>query len=201
LAQSHVPTGGTDPQEVPHGFGNLSSLFPLYARLDSKRTAEGLSATELEIWSGLKRHLTLHFSPGFVGDVDLRSSVRIPTRLECSVESPGNAEVALITNLSKGGVFVETHAPLTVGTTLWLRIRLCDGGTALAVPGVVVSSTVGTNGGSGKTGMGIKFAVALSEMVRAIDDLYQQTIAREFGELSTNAEKPQNDFESDPLDR
>jgi uncharacterized protein (TIGR02266 family) len=57
------------------------------------------------------------------GGFDNRRSARVPIALEIEYRSAGAFLVAYSTNLSKGGIFIETSTPLPVGTTLTLRLH------------------------------------------------------------------------------
>ena len=57
------------------------------------------------------------------GGADNRRSERVPIALEIEYRSAGAFLVAYSTNLSKGGIFIETSDPLPVGATLTLRLH------------------------------------------------------------------------------
>ena len=67
---------------------------------------------------------------------DRRSARRIPIELDVRGEGGAYRFVATTANLSPGGVFVATMAPLGPGTEVFLEIALPSGAT-LAVLGVV----------------------------------------------------------------
>jgi uncharacterized protein (TIGR02266 family) len=158
---------------------DLSNLFLEYARLDRQRTRGGLSVAELERWSELKRVLNRQFSPGIKSQhVDRRDSVRVPTRLACTFNSLDSFQDALITNLSRGGVFIQTQTPLPVGTPIQLRLQIADTGSELEVAGVVVSNNVGPALGTAAKGMGVRFSEEVPEMLKQIDELYERAGAR-----------------------
>ena len=158
----------------------IDGRFLEYARLDRKRAREGLTVAELDRWSALRRQLNRHFCPGLADELaDQRQSVRVPTCLRCSFDSFGSFERALITNLSRGGVFIETAAPLPIGTKLRLSIVVAGSGAEIEVSGVVVSRNVGPRYEIGKVGMGVRFSEATPEIVKKIYALYERVIRGE----------------------
>jgi Tfp pilus assembly protein PilZ len=154
----------------------LGARFLEYARLDRKRTDQGLTVQELERWSELKRSLTLHLSPGLDPDeVDRRRSVRVPTCLRVSYHSI----VTELTNFSRSGAFVQTSSPLQVGSQVRLRIQLAENGTELEIPGRVATVQVGPSFDSSQIGMGVQFSEMAPETAKQLSDLYEQLIRRE----------------------
>lgn len=84
-----------------------------------------------------------------------RRARRIPVALEIEYRSAGAFLVAYSTNLSKGGLFIETGDPLPVGTTLDLRLRAPDA-TAMDLEGVVAWVRKEATDDGLQTGMGIQ---------------------------------------------
>jgi uncharacterized protein (TIGR02266 family) len=105
-----------------------------------------------------------------------RQSVRVPTHLDCSFESFGSFEGALITNLSSGGVFIATKSPLPIGSELRMRIRIERTNAEIELQGIVVSHNIGPSSEVGKAGMGVRFSQAAPETTKAIGELYQHAI-------------------------
>lgn len=161
---------------------DLSVRFLEYARLDRKRSDEGLTVAELERWGELKRALTLHFSPGLdPREVDRRRSVRVPTRLRVRYAVGPGFERSPLTKLSRCGAFVETRQPLPVGSRLSLRIAIEESGEEIEVPAVVVTSHRGPAFDEGEIGMGLRFADLPPETAKRLGDLYEHVIRSEFG--------------------
>jgi Tfp pilus assembly protein PilZ len=159
--------------------GKLSALFLDYARLDRKRTDEGLTVEELEHWSYLKRSLTLHFSPGLnLREVDRRRSIRVPTCLHVTYDTEGGFEGGSLTKLSRNGAFVPTTAPLPPGSEVLLRIHVEEDGTELEIPGEVITSQSHPSFGEDQVGMGIKFSKMPPETAKRLGDLYESMIHR-----------------------
>lgn len=161
---------------------DLTSLFREYARLDRQRTGDGLTVPELERWSQLKRALTLRFSPGLdPREVDRRRSVRVPTRLRVRYETGTGFERSHLTNLSRGGAFVQTEFPLPVGSPIRLRVEIEPENDEIELPGQVVQSYSGPSQADERTGMGIRFMELSPEAEERLADLYERVIESEFG--------------------
>lgn len=155
----------------------VNRLFLEYARLDRKRKGEGLTVEELERWTGLNSRLNRYLSPGLSERLaGRRRSVRVPTRLDCSFESFGTFEAALITNLSSGGLFIATRCPLPIGSELRLRIRIDHTDAEVEIQGVVVSHNIGPASATDSSGMGVRFDQHAPETAKAINELYHQAI-------------------------
>jgi uncharacterized protein (TIGR02266 family) len=92
--------------------------------------------------------------------------VIVPVTLELGYRSPGAFLVAYATQLSKGGLFVETAAPPAVGTPLTLRL-VAPPAAAVSVTGAVAWTRDGQGGQP--AGMGIALA-ATEELGAAVDE-------------------------------
>ncbi len=175
---------------------DVVTLFRQYARLDLKRHDRGLSVRELETWSLLKERLDkILGGPSGVHE-RRRSSIRVPTRLNCSYASRHEFGEAVISNLATGGVFIRTRRPLPVGAPVRLRIRLEDAKQEIDVEGVVVSNNVGPRF-ENTEGMGIRFARVANDVLEQISALYateleQETerLARTEGTVASRSEEP-----------
>lgn len=164
---------------------DLSAAFLEYARLDRKRTDEGLTVAELERWGQLKRALTLHFSPGLdPREVDRRRSVRVTTRLRVEIRAEEGWDASALTRLSRNGAFVQTTAPLPPGSQILLRIEIAGEGTPLEISGVVVTSHDGPTLGDQQPGMGIRFEELSDDAAKRLADLYERTIRSEYADDS-----------------
>ena len=156
---------------------DVALLFREYIHLERKRTGEGLSPLELQRWTALKRVLGKEFSPGLSDEkADQRGSVRIPTRLAVAFRNLGELQSSLMTNLSRGGLFVATEQPAAIGTRLDLQLHVEETGEKIDVPTEVVSHDVGPNFSSGERGMGLRFLEMKPETQRAIDELYERQL-------------------------
>lgn len=154
---------------------NISSLFLQYARLERKRTLEGLNDLEEQLWTNLNRYLTQRLSLNLPRGTDRRTSIRVATDLPCTFGVLPRSSHASIEDLSRSGVFLRTDRPLPVGTEIWLRIPIESG--AIEASGVVATNRQGP-----RCGMGVRFAPIAPDAMKAIDDLYQRSIVRRFGE-------------------
>jgi uncharacterized protein (TIGR02266 family) len=57
-----------------------------------------------------------------------RGAPRLPAKLEVSYRTQGAFLVSYSVNLSKGGIFIESSTPLTIGTEVQLRLDVPDAG-------------------------------------------------------------------------
>ena len=156
---------------------NVNAQFREYVRLDRKRTDDGLTIPEMELWRGLKRVLTRAFSP-LVSEsqIDKRNSVRIPTRLKVSFKSEGELGESLMTNLSRYGVFIQTRRPFDIGTRFDLRIHITEPAQEIATSVQVVSVGVGPSLSSDRQGMGCRFFDLNPDLEKQIADLYERAL-------------------------
>jgi uncharacterized protein (TIGR02266 family) len=153
---------------------DIASRFREYIRLERKRDTEGLSPAELDRWNTLKRLLNKRFSPGLSDEAaDRRRSVRVPTRLTVTFRDEQELRSSLMTNLSRGGVFISTERPAEIGTVLELRIDLTHSGETIDVPAEVVSVNVGPEMRTSRPGMGVRFRPTSEEMQKKLDQLYE----------------------------
>ena len=170
---------GRPLRQPPAPLLDVQALFREYVRLDRKQRQDALSPRELERWSELKRRLNATFSPPERPEhEEQRGSVRVPVRLRVAFESEGELKRCLLTNLSRGGVFVNTAAPPPIGTQLVLRIALAYEGREVEVPGEVVSHGVGRSFDTHRPGMGVKFLDPSPEALTLLDRLYEGALDR-----------------------
>jgi type IV pilus assembly protein PilZ len=150
-------------------------IFREYGRLERQRESEGLSVEQLERWTHLKRILSNHFRPGIAREyADKQSSLRVPSQLRVSFESYGTLRECLMTNISRGGVFIATPKPLPIGTPFELSIHVAETGETHSLPGEVASVNTGADMKSGSRGMGIRFT--------KLDDAQQEIVERLYGQ-------------------
>ncbi len=171
---------------------NISRLFLEYARLDRRRTSGGLSVKQLERWSELKSRLEQELTPGGPRKgSERRESLRVTTRLNCTFESIGTLQKAIITNLSRTGMFINAPSPLPIGTQLNLCILIEETGEEMQVPAKVVSNNVGPSFDVSRTGMGVCFTRELPELTQQLDDLYEAQIKQAFDDAE-GGEEPED---------
>ena len=143
------------------------SLLREFKFLEGRRIGSGLSIEELERWMRLKQKLD-EMSPR----KDRRKTFRIPTQLRCLFRGEGGNNRSVVTDLSDGGAFIRTTAPLPPESRLELTLDLADGST-LKVPAVVVTSQMGLGLDVDTCGMGVRFA-GLDDGTRLrINQLYE----------------------------
>jgi uncharacterized protein (TIGR02266 family) len=156
---------------------DVAAGFREYARLDRKRAAQGLDPAELRRWSALKQALGQIFSPDLSDHhANARESVRVPARLRVSFASMGELQRSLMTNLSRGGLFVATQEVLEIGARLQLRLNIEETETVLEVPVEVVSQNVGPDFASDQHGMGMRFLDLDDATRKQIDALYERKL-------------------------
>ena len=155
---------------------DTASRFREYVHLDRKRMGDGLTPQEIQRWLTLKRHLAARFS-GRSSDpaTDTRVSVRVPTNMPLSFEDEGQLRRSLMTNLSRGGLFVATEHLVEIGTRILLRIRIERDGTTLTVPAEVVCHDLGPDLRH-RLGFGLRFLDLEPDVRRRIDALYEQVL-------------------------
>jgi uncharacterized protein (TIGR02266 family) len=162
------------------GAGDLGTIFREYMQLDAQRRTGVLSVEELERWSQLKHALNAHFQPGVRSDrADRRGSVRVPVRLTVDFESYGEVRKSLMTNFSRGGLFIATDSPLPMGTPLRIRLQIEEMGQRIELSAEVVSQNIGPDLRSQEAGMGVRFAKLSDSDHDAIDELYRRAFQRE----------------------
>ncbi len=170
---------------------NFPAVFRQFMALDRRRKSEGLSVAELARWHDLKRALNRRFQPDSDPDQqDKRESVRVPLRLTVAFGSTGQIRESLMTNLSRGGLFVATDTPLPIGTPFQLRIQVES--KQIEVEGVVATHHTGANLRSEERGMGIRFVSMDEGTQKEIDDLYDGALVRavEPAKKETGTPKP-----------
>ena len=155
----------------------ISRLFREFMDLEKRRASSGISPKELERWQLLKRRLGQEFHPELADHhADQRRSVRVPTLLRVSFPDRRSLEQCLMTNISRGGVFIATAAPEPIGATLRIAIRIEGDAEDLVVNGVVVSQNF-SDGQAGEVhGMALAFE-KLAPVARArLDALYEEKL-------------------------
>jgi Tfp pilus assembly protein PilZ len=154
---------------------DIAARFREYVFLDRKRAREPLSPAELARWTLLKRHLGRVLQGGPDDErADQRASLRVPAQLRVSFASLGQLGEALITNLSRVGLFVATDHLLELGTRVVLRIELVWEEKDLEVVAEVVSQNLGPRGP--QRGLGFRFAEVEGELRKRLDALYERAL-------------------------
>ncbi len=161
------------------GIRNPASVFREYMRLQRMHADVGLTPVEFARWMQLKRALGRHFSPDLSDDrLDERGSVRVPTRLRIYFSTVNELGRCLMTNLSRGGLFVATATPCEIGTRIQLRIEIAEIGETVEVLREVISVGGGASLRDEESGMGVLFRDLDDAQRKAIDDLYEDMMQR-----------------------
>lgn len=168
---------------------NLASLLLQYARLDRKRSHEGLSAPETELLAKLNRYLSNALMPNVPPGAERRTSIRVPAELACRWAPVTRLEDGRITTLSRTGAFIRTTTPAPVGQEISITIELPAGGS-LEVPGSVANQMLASD--PERRGMGIRFGRMARAAMDSIDGLYEHSIVREYG-TPDGSGKPDDD--------
>ena len=161
---------------------DVAASFRAFVFLDRKQAREGLSPSEFARWESLKRELSRELSgEGGAEQAHRRASLRVPARLRVSFASLGELGQALITNFSRGGVFVATDQVLELGVRVTLRLHVDRPGKDIEVQAEVVSQNLGPKGDP-KRGIGLRFADAEPAVRKELDALYERALeAARFG--------------------
>ena len=155
----------------------ISRLFREFMDLEKRRASSGISPKELERWQLLKRRLGQEFHPELADHhADQRRSVRVPTLLRVSFPDRRSLEQCLMTNISRGGVFVATAAPEPMGATLRIAIRIEGDAEDLVVDGVVVSQNFSDGRSGGVPGMALAFENLTPATRARLDALYEEKL-------------------------
>ncbi len=160
-----------------------------FARLEKKREGEGLSLRELERWSALDDALRTEFKKqgAAAKPEDRRASRRVATLLSVRFQSLGEARHSLMTNVSRGGVFIYTETPAEIGTRIELKISIDENGSEIVVPAEVMTQNLAPDMSSTSQGMGLRFLDMDEPTRKQVDELYGRAAA-----TSGNLEKPGN---------
>jgi uncharacterized protein (TIGR02266 family) len=155
---------------------DVAAHFRAFVFLDRKQAREGLSAFELARWRALKRELSRELSgDGDAERIAQRASLRLPARLRVSFASLGELGQALITNLSRGGVFVATQHLLEIGMRVTLRLHVDPSGKEVETLAEVVSQNLGPKGDP-KRGVGLRFVDTEPGVRKELDALYERAL-------------------------
>ena len=104
------------------------------------------------------------------GPPDHRRTARVPVALELEYRSAGAFLVAYTTNLSKGGIFIETSTPLPIGTVVAMRLHAPNTPTC-DVQGTVAWLRPESTGPGQPAGMGIVIDTAADQYGAVVDQI------------------------------
>ncbi|HZO10250.1 MAG TPA: TIGR02266 family protein [Myxococcota bacterium] len=155
---------------------DIAARFREFVFLDRRRAHGPLSPSEFTRWTLLKRLLGRELQGAHADSrADQRDSLRVPAQLRVSFGSLGELGEALITNLSRGGLFVATSHPLEIGTRVTLHVQLAGEEKDLEVVADVVSQNLGPRG-TPQRGLGFRFAEVEGELRKRLDALYERAL-------------------------
>jgi len=159
---------------------NMPAIFREYMVLERLRSsADGIPVADYQRWCQLKKVLNNHFRPDLADrHEDQRESVRVPFKLRVGFETYGEIRECLMTNLSRGGLFIATTDPLPHGSKLQIWLRIEEGSQEIELQAEVASLNSGPGLLSDEVGMGVRFVNCNEEQEKAIDDLYERAMQR-----------------------
>lgn len=134
----------------------VSQLVSEFVPLNRRRIAGDppLTLLELQRWSELRDMLAYEFGHKLPIGADKERPLRVPTHLKVRYGQAGEEGAA--TNLSEGGVFIQSEQPLALGTPLRLQIDPGDSDACIDVDAVVVwAREIGNM--DGPAGFGVSF--------------------------------------------
>jgi len=151
-----------------------------FAQLEKKRGADGLSLRELERWTALDNALRNEFKKGDGAGApdERRASRRVATLLSVRFQSLGEARHSLMTNVSKGGVFIYTEHPAEIGTRVDLTIRIDENDSQFVVPAEVVTQNMAPDMSSTSQGMGLRFLDLDEKTRKMVNALYGRAVVK-----------------------
>jgi uncharacterized protein (TIGR02266 family) len=160
----------------------MAQLLPLlreFGQLDKARSREGLTPLQYQRWLDLKRTLAKHVEPGAGPEgIERRNHLRLPMRLLVEYRSRDSLRSAMITNLSRGGVFINTAFAPEIGARFTLCLRIDETQEAVDVPCEVVSHNVGDGFSTQTLGMGLKFGRLDAAQQATVDDLFDLAVTQ-----------------------
>lgn len=124
-----------------------------------------------------KRRMAKEFHPKLTDEhADQRRSVRVPTLLRVSFPNRRSLEQSLLTNISRGGVFVATQSPEPIGAALRIAIRIEGVATDLVVDCVVVAENFRDGMAGDARGMALAFENPDAATRARLDALYEEKL-------------------------
>jgi len=180
---------------------SMMRLLPLlreYGALERKRVREGVTPVEYQRWRDLEEKLSKQiFQDAGPQAVERRRHLRVPTRMLVQYRSHDQLKDAIISNVSKGGLFISTPYPPEIGTTFVLIIRVDTSGETVEVPCEVVSVNPGSSTRPHQQGMGVKFIGLGTDQRRAVEHLFAAALGHESLETLWAGGEPTRDQKPD----
>jgi len=109
---------------------------------------------------------------------DQRASLRVPVRLRVEFPSVQSLRGQVMTNISRGGLFVAIANPLAIGTRVTLQLHIETTGERLELPAEVVSQNVGPHFEAEPQGMGLRFLDMDPTVREKLEALYDDSLRR-----------------------
>jgi uncharacterized protein (TIGR02266 family) len=167
--------GSSGPQDVTR---LITEFLPLNRR--RLRGDPPLGVRELERWMELRERLERALGarpPLEASGRSRRRSLRVPAALRARYRASGGAASSPVGDLSEGGVFLATEAPLAPGTPLRLELEDTSGAPTVCVSGRVVWARSAGDGG-GPAGMGVCFVDLDDDAGAAVATLIEGALSR-----------------------
>jgi uncharacterized protein (TIGR02266 family) len=164
----------------PKPLGRLLPLLREFGLLDRKRSADGVTPLEYQRWRDLKKTLANSIPQvAAPSGRDRRQHVRVPTRILIDFRSSDELREAVISNISHGGLFINTPFAPDIGQEFMLCLRVGESTEVLDVPCEVISNNVGNGFTTDTLGMGVKFKNLDAQQREAVDRLFESALAAE----------------------
>lgn len=162
----------------PRAAKDSLATFREYMALERRRE-QGFSPDELRRWTALRQRLERVFGNlDAPGGLQRRATPRVPAALEVRFENLGQLGSVLMSNMSRGGIFVSMDDPPAIGTELKLRIKVAAPPREIVLCGEVASWHVGPRFEVGKRGMGVRFKGLSPGDQALVDELYDKQVER-----------------------
>ena len=165
-----------------------------YGAIERKRIREGVTPDEYKRWLELEQLLTKQILNGTGPDgIERRRHLRVPTRMLVQFRTRDELKDAVISKLSRGGLFISTSLAAEIGSQFMLCIRVDETGEAVDVPCEIVSSNMGVDLSATEDGMGLKFMRLNAGQREAVDKLMAAALdheqLEEFWEIENSSDK------------
>jgi Tfp pilus assembly protein PilZ len=162
---------------------SMMRLLPLlreYGTLERKRVCDGVTPLEYRRWCELDSKLSGHVAQ-VAGrhEGEPRKHLRVPTRILVEYRTHDELGEAIVSNVSRAGLFISTPFPPEVGTTFVLILRVDATDEMVEVPCEVVSVNLDPAAATQPLGMGVKFIGLGAEQTRAVDSLFAAALGHE----------------------
>lgn len=162
---------------------SMMRLLPLlreYGTLERKRVREGVTPLEYQRWRDLEQKLSGQIFQD-AGDyaTEQRKHLRVPTRMLVAYRTHDDLKEAIVSSVSKGGLFIGTPFPPEIGATFVLILKVDATGESVEVPCEVVSTNIDGALSSRQLGMGVKFIGLGSDQKRAVESMFAAALGHE----------------------